>query len=138
VPERINVNPLSINPLILLVGIAAAMSIGFGGGWTANGWRLGAKIADVKAERSNEIAIQNKEVLDDFVATAKKIREQADGANADFSELAKDLTAIRKEFKDANAKPLPVDCHPDAPRVRKLTNAIDAVDHAIARHGPSD
>ena len=129
-------NPLSINPLFLLAGVAAAVTIGFGGGWPANGWRLNADIATLKAERANEVAVQNKEVLDDFVATAKKIKEQADGANADFSVLGTELAIIRKEFKNAKATPLPVDCRPDDGRMRSLTRSVDAVRKAVARQQP--
>lgn len=121
------------NPLSLLIAAGIIFAAGCGYGWTANGWRLGAQIADVKAERANETATQNKEVLDDFVETAKKIKEQADGANADFAVLGTELAQIRKEFKNAKAKPLPVDCRPDDVRMRSLTRSVDTVRKAVAR-----
>ncbi len=129
-------NPLSINPLYALAAMAAAFAIGFGWGWQVNGWRLNGQISDIKAERAGDKASQATAALNDLVGAAKKVKAAADGAQIDVSILDAQLAAIRKDFNNANAKPLPVDCHPDAPRMLKLTTSIDAVDKAIARQLP--
>jgi hypothetical protein len=126
------VNPFSINPLALIVGATVAIGIGFGGGWTVNGWRLQGDIEHIKTERATDSVRQSQAALDDLVTAAGKIKAAADGANVDLSHLDSKLDQIRKDYKNAKPAPLPVDCRPDAPRVRKLTAAADAVDEAIA------
>jgi hypothetical protein len=125
-------NPLAIHPLALLAGAAVALGIGFGTGWQVNGWRLGVEIERIKAERATDNAKQTKAALDDMVTAAGKIKAAADGANIDLSQLGRQLDQIRKDYKNAKPVPLPVDCRPDAPRVRKLTAAATATDQAIA------
>jgi len=112
--------------------VALAVSL-FAAGMKVQGWRLGEQIAQAKAARSNEIATQSQEALADLINASKTIKAAADGAHVDVSALNTKLDTIRKEFNDANAAPLPVDCRPDAIRVRKLTSAASAVDEAIAR-----
>lgn len=125
-------NPFAIHPLALLAGAAVALTIGFGTGWQVNGWRLGAKIEHIKAERAADDAKQTETALKDLVTAAGKIKAAADGANVDLSQLGRQLDQISKDYKNAKPTPLPVDCRPDAPRVRKLTAAATATDQAIA------
>jgi hypothetical protein len=54
-------NPLSINPLVGLAGLALAAAIGFSTGWTTNGWRLNAEIQAIKAKHT---ATENKAITD--------------------------------------------------------------------------
>jgi hypothetical protein len=126
-------NPLSINPLAGLASLAVAAALGFGSGWTVNGWRLNGEIQTIKAEHANDRATLATAAISDITQAAHLIKEAADRAQVDVSSLDVQLTAIRKDFKNANAKPLPADCRPDSPRVRKLANSAAAVDKAIAR-----
>lgn len=114
----------------LLIAIACAL---FAAGMQVQSWRLGEQIAQAKDARANEIATQSQEALADLVNASKAIKSAADGAHVDVSALNTKLDVIRKDFRDANAAPLPVDCRPDAPRVRKLTSAAAETDEAIAR-----
>jgi len=132
-------NPLTINPLALLAGGALALVLGFGGGWKVNGWRLDANLEHVQAEQQKSRADQADAAIADLVAATGKIKAAAEGAHVDLAGLTKKLDVIRKDFRDAKPAPLPVDCRPDAVRVRELTAAADAVDEAIAgqRAGPA-
>lgn len=124
-------NPLSINPVALLAGAAFALVVGFGSGWQVNGWRLDAQLEHVKAAQEKGRADQAAAAIADLVAAAGKVKAAADGAHVDMAGLNKKLDVIRKDFRDAKPVPLPVDCHPDAVRVRKLTAAAAAVDEAV-------
>lgn len=68
-------NPLSIKPLPLLAGALAALSIGFGGGWVVNGWRLSGEIQAITAEHARAIAKQAQGALKN--EQAHRAKEQA-------------------------------------------------------------
>lgn len=121
------VNPLSWSPQIKLLAVAAVLAGAFGAGWTTNGWRKNVEIASLKREHAEQQAKDAQKSLDDFVAASNTIIKAANGANLDISGLNKQLAAIRKEFHDANAKPLPPDCAPDDVRMRSLTKSVEAV-----------
>jgi hypothetical protein len=100
-------NPLSINPGPLLAGVAVALALGFGAGWSINGWRLESKVATVQKDAAET---------------------RAASANA-----AVKMDQIRKDQKNAQAQaPLRPDCLPDAGRMRSLRSAVDAANAAIA------
>jgi hypothetical protein len=128
-------SPLTLNPLALLVGGALAVAIGFGSGWTANGWRLDAEISSIKADRASDRADQAQAALTDLAEAAKKIKDAADGAGIEFFAVNTQLADIKKDLKNANAKPLPPDCRPDTVRVRSLAAAVDATNKAAAGLG---
>jgi hypothetical protein len=109
----------------------ALLALGAAGGWTAQGWRKDAQISDLQRDQADTNAGQYKAALDDFEAASKRINAAAAGAKVDLSAVNGQLAAIRKDFQ--NAKPLPIDCKPDAERVRRLTATAAAVDQAIAR-----
>lgn len=52
------------------------------------------------------------------------------GASADYqgalASITADFAALKKDFHNATLKPLPVDCRPDAGRLRLLTDAVAA------------
>lgn len=58
-------NPLSINPLMLLGAGAMALALGFGSGWTTNGWRLDGAHQRALAAKQGE-----------YDALASTVREQ--------------------------------------------------------------
>jgi hypothetical protein len=134
-------NPLSINPLHLLAAVAGALlfglASGFGAGWTANGWRLDAKLADVKATDAGEKATQAAQTVTDIKRDADQIHEAATAFLKSQQALGPKFDALAKEMK--NAQPLPPDCRPDAFRVRNLESAIDAANAAAAAgHQPGN
>lgn len=128
-------NPLTLNPLALLAGGALAVAIGFGAGWKTNGWRLDAEISSIKADRANDRATQSEAALTDLAEASRRIKEAADGAGFEFSVVSAQLADIKKDLKNANAKPLPPDCRPDSVRVRSLAAAVDATNKAAAGLG---
>jgi len=115
--------------LVLVVIGAAAGGIG---GWTAQGWRKDAQIADLQRSQAQTAAGQYKAALDDLEAASKRINAAAAGARVDLSTVTGQLAAIRKDFQNAKPAPLPDGCRPDPVRVRQLTAAAGAVDQAIA------
>lgn len=124
------------NPLYLLIAAATIFAAGSGTGWTANGWRLNAEIAHLKAAASDTRAAQSQAALDKFVAASRVIQLQADQGQLDLSAINHQLVVIQKDFKNAKAPPLPPDCRPGHERVRKLTATAIAVDHAITGQEP--
>lgn len=126
-------NPLSINSVSFGAVVLAAV-LGTSAGWAVNGWRLGAEIAGLKADREKDRADQAQAALADLAKAAQLVKLAADGAQSDLSSLSTKLDQIRKDVKNAKPAPLPVDCRPDAPRVRELTGAAAAVDEAVAGH----
>lgn len=122
-------NPLSINPLMLLGAGAATLIIGFGGGWTTNGWRLGAEISEIKAAQSQAAAKQAEGTVTTMRADADAMHQAAGEFIAIQNTIGPKIDALKKDLK--NAKPLPPGCRPDDVRVRNLNAAIDAA-NAVA------
>jgi hypothetical protein len=110
----------------------ALLAIGFAGGWTAQGWRKDAVIADLERGQAQTAADQYKAALDDFKTASDRIQAAAAGAKLDLAAVTNQLAAIRLDFKNAKPIPLPAGCKPDSVRVRQLTAAAGAVDQAIA------
>lgn len=113
---------------------AAALFLGaclFAAGWTANGWRKDAEIAELTAARAQAELSSATQALSDIQATGQKIRRHADDYLAIQSDLGAKMDAIRKDLKNAK-KPLPPDCRPDAQRMRGLSDAVAAAKQAAA------
>jgi hypothetical protein len=124
------VNPLSINPLRALGGAVLILVLGGAGGWTVNGWRLQAELAEERAARAQDEAAQAASAVATLTADAKVINRAATQLLAIQDKLGSKIDAIQKEMK--NAKPLPPDCRPDDFRVRGLDAGIDAANAAAA------
>lgn len=125
-------NPLAIKAWVLAVAGVLALAIGGGIGWSVNGWRLNAEMASIKADRATDQAKQAQTALSDLADASKKIHDAAENAQTDLSGINTQLQHIREDFKNAKAAPLPIDCRPDAVRVRELSDASRTVDQAIA------
>jgi hypothetical protein len=112
----------------------AAVAV-FLAGWTAQGWRKDAEIATIEKNQADARADASDAALADLTFATGVIREQAEKAQTARLDFQTDLNVISKELRDEirKNKPLPVDCRPDADRVRSLGNAIDSADKAIAR-----
>ena len=96
-------NPLSINPIHLLIACAVAAIFGFGGGWTTNGWRLNAEISDIKAMRSKEVATQATATVTTMKEDAKAIHEATEEFVAIQNTLGPKLDSLKKELKNAKS-----------------------------------
>ncbi|WP_367395017.1 hypothetical protein [Cupriavidus sp. Agwp_2] len=114
-----------------LIGAAALGACLFAAGWAVNGWRKDAEIAELTAARAQADLTSANQALSDIQATGAAIRQHADYYLAVQSDLGAKMDAIRKDMKNAR-KPLPVDCRPDAQRVRGLSDAVDAAKQAAA------
>jgi hypothetical protein len=117
-------------PFMVGAGIAAGV-LAFGAGWVINGWRLSNELSRLKATQAQEKAAQATVALTTLQADAAAIHKAATEYAGIETTLAPKIAALTKELR--NAKPLPVDCKPDAVRVRNLDSAIDAANQAIPR-----
>lgn len=122
-------NPLTIKPL-LITG-AVALAIGFGSGWTANGWRLGVEIAELKSDAAAVEAQSATEALAELETGMKRVTAAAKTAQGNVGTINSQLDQIRKEFKNSAPPPLPPDCRPDDVRMKNLRDSAQAVDAAI-------
>lgn len=125
-------NPFGINPGQLLVGAVVALVLGFGAGWSVNGWRLAEKVATVERDAATDRAASANAALDQLAGRMEAMNTSATAAQLDVSTLAAKMDQIRKEQKHAQIQaPLPADCKPDAGRVDRLRNAVTAANAAI-------
>lgn len=113
----------------ILAGAALAVgAAGFGSGWAVQGWRMGAKLSDLKAAQSTERADAADAALDKLARGADAFSAAASQAQQINAGAATKFAAIAKEFK--NAKPLPFGCRPDDFRLRDRNEAIDVYNAA--------
>ncbi|MEH6434274.1 hypothetical protein [Massilia sp. DD77] len=113
------------------VALVGAMAAAGTTGWLANGLRLDAKIAEMRADHANERAERSDIALSTLKDDAAAIHRAATEYGAINTTLAPKIVALTKELR--NAKPLPPDCRPTPDRVRNLDAAIDAANKAIPR-----
>ncbi len=110
------------------VAVVVLAGAAFGAGWTVNGWRKDAEIAELTAARARADLTTANQAIGELRAASADIRARADEYRGITTQLDAAASAIRKELK--NAKPLPADCRPDDFRVRKLSDAVDAAKQA--------
>lgn len=96
---------------------------------TSMGYRT--TIANMERDRANDGLVAANAALKQFTADADAIH----GAAASFGGIRDDLSAklaiVSRDFNNAiKAHPLPVDCKPDAVRLRALSSAIAATNTA--------
>lgn len=122
--------------LILTIAGAVLAAAGAAGGWTVQGWRKDAEIADAKRQQADSRTKAAETALSDLVDAGKKVGEAAAGLVGDKRTLTTAMAAISKDLKDAQKqKPLPVDCRPDAGRLRSLQSAVAATNNAVSGVG---
>ena len=112
------------------IAAVALAGVAFAAGWTANGWRKDAEIAELTSARARADLTTANQAIGELRAASADIRARADEYRGISTQLDAAASAIRKELK--NAKPLPADCRPDDFRVRKLSDAVDAAKQAAA------
>lgn len=110
------------------VAVVALAGATFGAGWTVNGWRKDAELAELTAARAQADLATVNQALGELRTAGADIRARADEYRGITTQLGAAASAIRKELR--NAKPLPADCRPDDFRVRKLSDAVDAAKRA--------
>lgn len=119
-------------PAKFVVAICFAVALiflGIGWKWCAN--VKNREIAEMKAAAAEQKAADATASLQQFETDAKVIHDAAQQAQLDLSGVKKQLDVIARR---KNAPPLPADCHPDPVRVQNLTDSVEAVNAAIARH----
>lgn len=105
--------------------------------WVIQGWRLGGEIARLQNEglqlhvaRQQTMINQAQTAMDNISAAATRLTGISDTLDTQFHN-------IKEDFKNAiHATPLPVDCKPDAGRLRSLTAAVNAANAAFSGQQP--
>jgi len=121
-------------PAWLQWGVVAAIAASIG--WTAQGWHKDAEIADLKREQADIRATQAAGALNDLVAAASNINAAAKGYVDARDDLISAMSAITKDLKNVQKQnPLPVNCRPDAGRLRSFQAAVAAANAAAAGAG---
>lgn len=77
----------------LVIAVVAALI-----GWTANGWRLNAKIDRIQAEYAADLAKANADALAKYTAMEKKKQEAVDEARKQAQTNARAADAARAEL----------------------------------------
>jgi hypothetical protein len=113
-----------------LIGAGLLALASFGGGFYAGHHWESVALANQKVQDAQKVAADAAAALtrlelfvNSLQAASVQYRTQTDALDAK-------LTSIEKEFADARSQPLPIDCKPDALRVRALSAAIAAVNAA--------
>lgn len=115
------------------VRIALLVIAGIAIGATAQGWRKNAVIADLQRDSETGRADRAETALDTLNTAINKMNTAAGDYIIARDNLRLQMDAITKELKNVQAKnPLPVDCRPDAGRLRSLQAAVDAANRAAA------
>lgn len=81
--------------------IAAAVAAALAGiaGWTANGWRLNAKIDRIHAEHAQDLAKANADALAKYTDMERKKQEALNEANKQAQRNARAADAARTELE---------------------------------------
>lgn len=119
---------------LVAAAFAATAAVSGAAGWTAQGWRKDAVIADLKAAESKQESADSRGALDQVKRAASAVSAAASEAGAESAAAAKTFKALAKEMK--NAKPLPADCRPDDQRLRNRNDAIRAYNAARSGSEP--
>jgi hypothetical protein len=81
-----------------LIAAAVSLAIGLGAGWTANGWRLNAKIDRMVAEQSQALAEAGKNAMLESARLQKLKDDALNEANRTAQKNALAATAARTEL----------------------------------------
>ena len=118
------------------IAVAVIAAAGAAGGWVVQGWRKDADIADLKREQADDRAADTAAALTDLVTAAGKVKAAAQGYVSARNDLTTAMSAISMDLKNVQKQnPLPVDCRPDAGRLRNLQAAAAAANAAAAGTG---
>ena len=94
----------------LLATFAVSLALGFGGGWTANGWRLGAEIAQIKQDQSDAVTKGVQQALADTIKyqrtkddAIKKAESRAAIAAASAAANRAESDGLRTQLESAKS-----------------------------------
>lgn len=110
------------NKLIIIAGLALA----FLDGWLINGWRISAGIEKEKSQAMQEAGEM-------YRKKAEAINRQAKAYSENAEKLNNQIASLKKELAHAKKPPLPLDCRPDAGRLRILRDAVTAANAATGQ-----
>lgn len=110
-----------------IINLVALFVVGFVAGWIVNGWRLAA---DSTTEKLSAVQAG----ADHFVDVSRKVNEAATEHVSKTYKLEEKIRELQKELADAKRnRPLPVECRPDADRLRVLADAVTAANTAAGQ-----
>lgn len=113
--------------LILAVVVAG------GSVWETRAHYMG-EINGLKLEQSQALLASQIASNKQFRDNTQRINDASSVYATNTNQLSLQLDEIGKDLKHAeHLAPLPVDCRPDAGRVRVLSQAVDAVNASLAR-----
>lgn len=123
---------------VAAAGVAALLSVGvtheldaLGYGHTIDG--LNVTIATMKTQVANNNAISVSQSLAKLQSFITQMQSADADYNASLAGINSRFQSIETEFKSATKTPLPIDCKPDAGRLRNLSDAVAAANAS----GPS-
>lgn len=98
-------NPVTLKAAIIAVavGVTAALVVGFGAGWTVNGWRLSGSInklqgiTETQKQGMDELAGANRNCIAGVGGIKDAVREIADDSKARSDAAAKAMAAAAKD-----------------------------------------
>jgi hypothetical protein len=126
----------NLNPYMFWIKLGAA-ALGLIGAFFAGMWLQGTikdkQIAVIERDAAEQTAVD----ATASITTLQRFISQMQSASIDYGKnqdvLFTKLDQLKKEFvKATNLKPLPVDCLPDAERLRLLETAVAAANTAAA------
>lgn len=114
------------NPWIMAGAAVAAASLGFGVGWTLNGWRLSTALAECRAEAAEERRDAAEFALDQLQLGAASMAQAASAVAESGRRAAQATEAARKRWEaHVQALPLPEGCRRDPGRAEALREAAE-------------
>lgn len=120
--------PLTPFGIWVYVGIAAIVAvISFGATHEIDALAYGHTIDGLKLDAKTKEAADITQSLSTLQTFITGMHTADVNYNAALDTLKGNLIAIEAEFKHATQKPLPLDCKPDADRVRTLSDAVHAI-----------
>lgn len=124
IPDRYK---LLAGGVVMFVALSCAAFLG----WQLKAMQAEVAISSLELTHAREREQQANAALVSLKADADAVRQAAAEYAAIEIILAPKIAALTKELR--SAKPLPLDCMPDAYRVRNLDAAIDAANQTIPR-----
>jgi hypothetical protein len=117
--------PAVYKPAVLLGVSAAAALASFGAGWAVNGWRLGARVAECRAESSKRDAEADRAALYAVQQAATAVQDAASAAAASGARMAAANDEARRQWAVlVKRAPLPAGCEPGPERAQAMREAL--------------
>lgn len=114
------------NPWALVIAALVCIALGFGAGWTLNGWRLSAALAECRAEAAEERRDAAEFALDQLQLGAASMAQAASSVAESGRRAAQATDAARKRWEaHVKALPLPDGCRRDPGRAEALREAAE-------------